>query len=102
MGGFQFNKNSAEEFVIAGGITNVVGDGEALVGGSSTVTAEDVNGEDVTATVLDTDTKSVDGNYLKCLCRAGTEALSPYQITFKMVTDAANTYIVVVAMDIMN
>ena len=90
----QFEKYSTEEWVSAGSIEDIKDNGESVQVSGSSVAAVDKDSNDVTSTVLDTGTLAADGDYLKVLCRAGSEAASPYTITYTMKTDAGNTYVV--------
>jgi F0F1-type ATP synthase epsilon subunit len=87
-----FEKQISEEFTISAGFTNVAITGEIAVLSGSTVTAVDTNGTDATADVLYAASKSVSGKTLKIKVKAGTEALSPYKITFKIATSEGNLY----------
>ena len=49
-----------------------------------------MNGTDVTATVIDTDTAYVAEYNYYVRIQAGSESASPYQITFKAVTSLGN------------
>jgi hypothetical protein len=89
----KFKKQSFEEFVIAANFTNNMNiPTEDLVLGNCTVTAVDNADADVTATVTDQATLAIgagdEQGYLKILIRAGTEAGSPYKITFRGVTNS--------------
>lgn len=86
------SKQSWEEFTIAGDFTDQADTGElaSLVG--SSVVAEDKDGNDVSATLLDQGTIAVDGTQLRILLRAGTEDLSPYKVTFKIQTSLNNKW----------
>ena len=101
-----FTKQTYEEFYIAGDFSededgnDILDSGETIVLASSTVAAEDKDGTDVSSTVLDQSTKTVDGSQLKMLCKAGAEASSPYKITFKAVTSSGNKYEIDVRMNI--
>jgi len=92
-------KQSYEEFRIHADFGLNMENGEALAVGNCTITCEDKDGTDVTATLLDDTTKAVingdappDGSgftngALQVLIRGGSEAASPYKYTFKGVTD---------------
>ena len=94
-------KQSWEEYPIAGSILNVQKDGnEKVLLSSGIIEAVDNAGEDALATVIDMPTKSLDddpdGNYtdnmLSVKCKGGTEAGSPYIVTFKMPTTEGNKW----------
>ena len=97
----KFKKQIYEEFFVHGSILNVQNDDETIVEGTSDIVAVDNVGTSATADVLDVaGTKTVgddpNGSYtnnvLSVRVKAGTEALSPYKITFKIVTSAGNKY----------
>ncbi len=100
----QFIKQTTEKFYIYGGITNVILTDDTIVIGSCSVVALDNADTVVTATILDTDTLAVyDTTKVKVkLKAAGTEALSPYKITFIIVTSSGESYEVDVFMTIDN
>lgn len=92
-------KQPYESFVIAGSILSVMETAEVVLVGSSTVTATDTDGLDVSTTFLDQTSIVVgddpDGgtdNALEVRIRAGSEAGSPYKVTFQMTTDLTNQY----------
>ncbi len=92
-------KQPSESFMIAGSIINVGASGETITLGSSSASAVDADGTDVTSTFLDTGTLVVGddpnggtSNSLQVRVRDGTEAASLYKVTFLMVTSLGNTY----------
>lgn len=91
----QLVKQSAETFSIYGGITNVAATGEQVQSGTSEVKCYDNTGADVSSTMLQ-GSPSVSSDGLKLYQRikagGGTEALSPYKVTFKMGTNQSNLY----------
>lgn len=90
----QLVKQSAETFSIYGGVTNVAEDEETIVLGSSTVKCYDNTGTEDSTMLSGAPTVSDDGLrlYQRLAGSVGTEALSPYKITFKMVTTEGNLY----------
>ncbi len=88
-----FEKQGWESFTISGGFTNVAIDGEIAVLSGSSVVCVDSQGTDVTSTILWDSNIAVDGTTLKVKVRpAGTEAASPYKITFRIKTSEDNYY----------
>jgi len=94
-------KQSWEEYPIAGSILNVQKDeNEKVVLATSVIEAIDKEGEDALATVIDMPTKTLDDdpdgtyidNMLSVRCKGGTEAGSPYIVTFKMTTSEGNKW----------
>lgn len=85
-------KQAYEEFTIAGDFVDQAESGETAILAGSEVFAVDKDGVDVKATLLDQATKAVDGTQLRIKLRAGAEDKSPYKITFKIVTSAANKW----------
>jgi len=85
-----FFKQPAEEFTIAGKFNTVLLTGETIVAASSTITATDKDGTNVSTSVLSG--KEVDGYYLKTTVYGGAVASSPYKITFVAVTSLGNTW----------
>ncbi len=93
------DKRIYEEFYISGSILRVAASGETINLSSSSVTAVDNAGTDATADVLYTATKSLGNhpsggtnNILSIRLKAGTEALSPYCVSFFIVTTDSNQY----------
>ena len=102
-----FEKQPYEEITIAGDFESVMASTEALVLATSTVTATDKNGSDVSSTVLDQSTKAIgdspDGgtsNALKMRCRAGSESLSPYKLSYRGVTSTGDKWEIDIRMKI--
>jgi hypothetical protein len=99
-------KHPDEQFYLGGSILRVQQSGETITNASSSVSAVDKDGTDVTSTVLDTSTKGVvthddstgDAvqNVLRVLVRAGTEAASPYKLKYTMVTNMSHTWVVTI------
>ena len=87
-----FTKQNRETFFISADFEDVLEDGETIVVGNSSVVAEDVNGEVVTDDVLTAGSIAVSGYTLKIKVKEGSEALSPYKITFVAVTSLTNTW----------
>jgi hypothetical protein len=94
-------KLSGERFPLLGSIVNPRATNEVVVLSSSSVSAKDNTGADVSTTLLDQTTKAVvdhpirDDGQDSCLSirvRAGTTAKSPYIITFTLATNQANIY----------
>ncbi len=84
----KFTKQISEEFPIEIDFSNNMATGEVIV--SETITAIDAAGDDATADILSNPQN--DGAQAALVqVKAGTEALSPYKITFKVVTDASST-----------
>ena len=79
-----YTKQPWEEERIAGEFTDDLDDGETI--SSSTVSAVDKDDNDVSTTVLDQATKTIDGGYVKIFAKGGSEAASPYVITFRATT----------------
>jgi hypothetical protein len=87
-----FEKQSVEEFTISAGFTSVALTGEIAVLSGSSVTAVDKNGASASSDVLYGANISVSGTTLRVKVKAGTEALSPYKITFVIKTSEGNIY----------
>lgn len=95
----KFTKQIYEEFTIAGDFSKNMETGETIA--TQTVVAVNNVGADATNDVLDTGSISNDGTTkVLVLVRAGTEALSPYKITFKAVTSVDHKWEVDVQMKI--
>ena len=90
----QLVKQSRESFSIYGGITNVAADGETISAGTSSVLCTDKNGDSATALLSGSPSVSSSGLrlYQKIAPSQGTEALSPYTISFLMGTTDGNLY----------
>jgi hypothetical protein len=92
----QLVKQSRETFSIYGGIANVYATGEEIITHASTeVLCEDKDGTDVAASLLQ-GSPSISTDKLKLYQRikaaGGSEAQSPYKITFLMWTNQSNLY----------
>jgi len=95
-----FQKQTWEVWTTWGSILNVQEATETVVLATSSVSAMDNEGNDVSSTFLDQGTKALgddpDGDYtdnlLAMKCRGGDIDKSPYHITFYMVTSLANQY----------
>jgi len=87
-------KYAGESFFIGGSIAKVAEDGETITSDSSSVVATDKQGN--TSTIVDSETLAVTeaGQVLKARVSGGEASLSPYIITFYMVTSKNNTWAV--------
>ena len=89
----EFKKQPFEQFFLGAEFANVLDtDIEAINLSSSSVVAIDSAG-DTDNTVLDIGSKALETDtILKVRILAGTEALSPYKFTFRIVTDQNNKW----------
>ena len=87
-----FSKQPYEEFVIAGDFADVLETGETLDLSSSSVSATDKDGNDVSLTILEQATVVIEGSQLKVRCMAGESDLSPYKVTFRTSTNLTNKW----------
>ena len=85
-----FNKQSYEEFVIAGDFVNVLAVGETLVLADCDVKAYDKLDADVTSSILEN--KAVSGSQLQITVKAGSNSSSPYTLTFYAETSDGNKW----------
>ena len=92
-------KQPYEAFYISGSIYNVAASGETVDDSNSSVVAEDKDGTDVTSTLLESGTKALaddpnggTDNMLTMRLQNGTEAASPYKVSFKIQTTDGNKY----------
>ena len=97
-----FEKQSWERFYIWGDFVKNAETGEVAVLGTSSVIAEDKNGTEVSDTILDQATKTILTTKLGMRVRAGTKNVSPYKVTFKIVTSLGNYWEVDVMVKIKN
>jgi len=99
-----FTKQNWEEWVIAGSIEDVVDTGETIDLASSDIKAWSYSdlATEVTSDVIEIATKAKDDvlHYLKVRVKGGTTTLTPYKITFYIVTSLANKYEIDVKMKI--
>lgn len=94
------DKQPYEAFPIAGSILKVQTDTESINLLSSSVTAEDKNGDNVSDTFLEQSTKTLGddpagtytNNLLLIRIRAGDPSLYPYKVTFYMQTTEGNKF----------
>jgi len=89
----RFTKQPYEEFYFGAEFSNVVDtDNESIELSSSSVTAVDNTGASTTD-VYDSATLAVTNNTILAVrVKAGAENLSPYKITYKVVTSTGNKY----------
>jgi len=87
-----FTKQSYESMIISANFENNMETDETLVLASCEVTAADVDGADASSTVLGSGSKAVSGSALQIRVQAGSEASSPYKITFKALTSLNNKW----------
>lgn len=92
----QLVKQTRETFSIYGGIENVYATGEEIISHANTeVLCEDNTGADASAALLQ-GSPSISSDFIKLYQRikaaGGSEALSPYKITFLMWTNQSNLY----------
>ena len=85
-----FEKQSYEVFVIAGDFLNVLEAGETLVLADCDVRAYDSSDADVTSSILEN--KAVSGSQLQITVKDGSNASSPYIITFYAETSDGNKW----------
>ncbi len=83
-------KQSYERYFIYGDFSSVMETGETI--DSETIVAEDKDGADATATVVDAASAYVDGFKQYVRIKDGTEAASPYKITIKIETSNGNRW----------
>ena len=86
-----FNKQTWEEFEITGDFSRVMTDGETIESTSSSVVAYDKDGTDVSATIIPV-APTYAAQTVKVFVKAGTNAASPYKITFKVKTNSNNKW----------
>ena len=88
----KFKKQSFEAFPVYGNFEDALSLGETIELASSTVTCVDVNGDDVTSDCIESSSLQVQDSKLVAQCKNGEEALSPYLITFRIITTDNNKY----------
>ena len=109
----KFYKQPSESYLVGADFSNVIESGEAIVAGSSTVTATDSNGEDASDDVIDNldknvttadpddiDATPVTNAMLQTRVMGGVEDNSPYKLTYKVVTDLGNEFELDISMQI--
>lgn len=96
----EFSKQPNEKFMIWGDITDVIESGDSIKAASSSLTAVTSIGTDVTATVIDSTAATASGYKFGSRVQAGTEAQSPYQITFNIYTTNGDKFEIDVKMKI--
>lgn len=83
----RFKKQPYEEFTVSSDFAPNFSRGETIAGQS--VSVLDAAGNDVSATITDQATVANNGaSKVTVLVRAGSEASSPYKITFRCITTA--------------
>jgi hypothetical protein len=97
--GNRFVKQSSEIFPIWGSLYKVLSTGETITLATSTVTARDKGNRSVTSTVLSAGSKTLandprggTNNALQIDVQGSSEALSPYTITFNIITSSLRRY----------
>ena len=90
----QLVKQARETFSVYGGILNVAATGETIIIGSSSVLCADNSGAAALDLLSGSPSVSTDGLklYQRIAASKGTEALSPYVLTFLMGTSDNNLY----------
>jgi hypothetical protein len=101
----EFPKQPWETFIISADISHRLVTGEYIVLETSDIIAEDTDGEDASADIIDNTDKAVEtaaaadikatpvtNGMLVTRVLGGTEALSKYKITFKAITSLDNQY----------
>ena len=93
----EFFKQPYESMIVYGGFTNVMEENETITLGSSSITAEDVNGDDASSDILSgspTIYNDGDGNPFRLGIRAvdGVAVNSPYKIEVKIITSLGNKW----------
>jgi hypothetical protein len=83
-------KQGYEAFVISADFRKVLTTGETV--SNVDALAEDVDGLDVTATFINAITVNHDDTKGFCQIQGGDEDLSPYKVTFRVVTSASNQW----------
>jgi hypothetical protein len=85
-------KKPWESFYISATFTNGMDDGEVLNDDSSTIIAKDRDGNDVSTTFLNAASIEtiVASDKMRVQIQAGTEALAPYTVGFRAITDNDN------------
>jgi len=83
-------KQSYEEFTVQVSFALNLASGESIV--SSTVTAVDKAGTDVSSTITDQTTVVQTSNAVSLKVRAGSASMSPYKLTFRCVTSAGHKW----------
>lgn len=87
----KFVKQTYEEFTITADFSNNMAVGETIT--SQTVTVLDAGGDDASIIVVDQASVANDGSTkVSALVRGGGVDLSPYKITFKIVTSVAHKW----------
>lgn len=97
-----FVKTSWETWVVAANFEDDLVDGETIVLATSTITAVDDSGNDVSSAVLNPAYKAVNGSLLQIRVINGTEALSVYTVLFRAITNQDNRYSLKIDMKIKN
>ena len=92
----QLVKQTRETFSIYGGIANVAATAEEIIAHADTeVLCEDKDGADVAATLLQGSPSIATSGlrlYQRIKAAGGSEAQSPYKVTFLMWTNQSNLY----------
>ncbi len=79
-------KQGFDSFILTANFSNNTRAGDTIVLATSDVSAKDKEGADATSAVLDQSGKAVSGTKLQIRVQAGTQALSPFVVTFKAKT----------------
>jgi len=96
-----FQKTPWETWISAANFANdLAKDGGTIVLATSTITATDKDGTNVTSTVLNQTGKAVSEGLLQIRVRAGAEAASPYDILFRAITTLGGQYETIVKMKV--
>ena len=86
----EFEKQPYEEFKISSGFSKNMAVAESII--IATVTAVDTNGDAATTSVLSDGSTEISGQKVYVVVTGGTEALSPYKLTFRVTTSSGNKW----------
>jgi len=92
MGLTKTTKQAFESYFIHADFSAVLEDSETLILGSSSITVLDNTGNDASSIVADQASKSVMGPELHIRIKDGDSTLSPYKVTFKVITSTGNKW----------
>ena len=83
-------KQASEKYFVYGNFEHVMEESETIV--SSSATCRDKDGEDVTASLIESGSETVDNRRLYIRIQNGLQSLSPYIFTIKITTSTGNEW----------
>lgn len=89
---FEVEKQPYEEFFVSVDFDEELSSGETLVATSAVIAFDNAGTQLDPGVIVSVDSVVVQGTLLSARIKAGTEALSPYKLSYRCVTSIGNKY----------